>query len=95
MADEPNMEEFDKPWTLTGEVRRLRFDVGQLREWKAAQEVNEHHLATDVATLTVAVQSLQTAIDRSRGALWVISGLSGAIGAGAAALVSVLIHHSP
>jgi outer membrane murein-binding lipoprotein Lpp len=89
------MDDFEQPWTLAGEVRRLRFDMGQMREWKAAQEINQGHLTANVTRLTAAVEALQTAIDRSRGALYVVTGLSGAIGAGAAAIVTLLLHRPP
>lgn len=90
-------EEFEQPWTLAGEVRRLQYDVRQLREFKVAVETNDLHLARDVASLTMAVKELQTAIDRSRGALWAIGAASAVIGAaaGAGGAILTFFSHTP
>lgn len=77
---------------IRDDVRRAFEDIARLREARAAQDVAMKELKDDVKALTEAVTGLTSAIDRSRGALWVISGASGAIGAIIAAAISILYH---
>ena len=75
---------------MTDGLAELRENVAQLREHRAAQEEALGNLADDVKALTEAVASLKTTIDRSRGALYVISGVSGAIGIIASGIVEFI-----
>lgn len=72
--------------------RRMFEDVARLREAKAGQDVMNRNLQDDLTKLTEAVQTLTSTIDRSRGALWVISGAAGAMGAFISAAVALIIH---
>ena len=58
----------------------LRENVAQLREHRASQEESLSNLTKDVLELTKAVAELKTTIDRSRGALYVLSAASGGAG---------------
>lgn len=66
--------------------------INVLREGRAASDVVTASLAADVKALTEAVAKLQSSIDTSRGALWVISGVSGVAGA-ISALVATFWYH--
>lgn len=80
---------------LQDEQTRIFDEIGKLREARAGQEVFNSQLKDDLESLTTAVQQLTSVIDRSRGALWVISGAAGAIGAMISAVVSYLVHQKP
>jgi hypothetical protein len=58
----------------------IREELSRMRERQGISEANLSNLADDVAALTEAVRDLKETIDRSRGALWVISGASGVVG---------------
>lgn len=67
-------------------------EIALLREGRAAQVEINRELREDVSALTSAVQNLTSAIDRSRGALWVISGVSGVAGAVVSWGASLMFH---
>ncbi len=70
----------------------LYSEIALLREGRAAQVEINRELKEDVSVLTAAVQKLTSAIDQSRGALWVISGVSGVAGAIVSWGASLLFH---
>lgn len=71
---------------------RLEESVSQLREDKAALVASVEHLTDAVDKLTTTVETLSAAMNRGKGALWVIVGastfLGGAISAGVNKLLS-------
>jgi hypothetical protein len=73
-------------------METMREDISRLREGRAAADVTLKALSDDVAALTAAVGELKTAIDRSRGALWVISGVAGLAGAVTTFIGMVFFH---
>jgi predicted nucleic acid-binding Zn-ribbon protein len=74
------------------DIRDLHDEVTMLRESKAAQQVTLEHIEETVQRLTEAVTELTSTLDKSRGALYVISGVSGAVGAVVAWLAGGLFH---
>ena len=55
--------------------------VGNLRVSNAELAKSVEHLSTAVAALTLTVQTLRDTINTGRGALWVIAGAAGTLGA--------------
>ena len=74
------------------DIRNLRDDVDALMMYRASREAHDIHLTADVLALTTAVNSLQSTIDKSRGAIWVIGSISAGLVAIAAALAAWLSH---
>jgi hypothetical protein len=77
---------------LRDDLDALREDVVELREFRAAQGATQDALATDVTLLTDAVKKLQSAIDKSRGALWVIGVAASGLGAATGAIAAAMMH---
>ena len=77
---------------LRADLDGLREDVVVLREYRAADNVKQIQLDGDVLTLTKAVKDLEATINQSRGALYVISAASGAVGMAAGGIATWLFH---
>lgn len=84
------------------DFRTVFGEISELQQSRAAQteinrELNEDiaGLKTDIEKLTAAVTALTSAIDKSRGALYVISAASGIAGAIAAAVVRAFVTSKP
>jgi hypothetical protein len=94
VSDDDNGERRDNTRHRQGESREvsdLRETVVQLRIGKAETDVLLDQLMKNVSELTVMVGSLKATIDTSRGALWVIGGVAGALGAASGLLGSLLL----
>lgn len=61
--------------------RDLETRVSELREERAALKVELSHLNKSVNDLSECVTELVSTVDRSKGALWIIGGASGFLGA--------------
>ena len=74
----------------------LRHDITMLQIENATNKANLQNLAVDVGRLTAALRenslvtaSLKQTIDTSRGALYIISGVSGVLGAAVSSLTHI------
>jgi len=74
------------------DFQRLFADVTMLREARAGQAIVNEKLEAKVDKLADSVDALTSTIDRSRGALWVISGVSGIVGAIGSLVAGNLFH---
>lgn len=68
-------------------VHHVERQVTDLRVANAALSSSVEHLAKTVDVLNVTVQSLRDTINQGRGAIWVMVGAAGAIGAVVAMMI--------
>jgi len=62
-------------------VLTLEDKVSELREERAAFKIEMNNLQRDVRELNLTMKDLVSTIDQSKGAIWIIGGISGIIGA--------------
>lgn len=62
-------------------IKDLENEVSSLKISNATLAVSVEHLAVAVKALTETVQTLRSTMDQGRGALWVMVGAAGALGA--------------
>jgi hypothetical protein len=77
---------------IRDDLNGLRSEVQTLRERRASAETAQEILASQVAELIKATGELKGTIDRSRGALWVLSSMSGGVGAVVGAITAWALH---
>jgi hypothetical protein len=61
-------------------IRQLEEHVGDLRVENASLAMSVQHLSASVEKLTVSLTELQAVMNKGRGALWVIVGVSTFLG---------------
>jgi N-acetylmuramic acid 6-phosphate (MurNAc-6-P) etherase len=88
----PNEEQVRERRETREDIQRLTENVNMLRQANAAQDVVNATMQANVEKLTDAVTGLTSTIDKSRGALYVISGVSGVGGAVFAWLAHTFLH---
>jgi hypothetical protein len=71
-------------------VHHVERQVTDLRVANAALSSSVEHLAKTVDVLNVTVQSLRDTINQGRGAIWVMVGAAGAVGAVIATMIKRL-----
>jgi hypothetical protein len=69
------------PITHHERVHHVERQVSDLRVANAALSSSVEHLAKTVDVLNITVQSLRDTINQGRGAIWVMVGAAGAVGA--------------
>jgi 6-phosphogluconate dehydrogenase (decarboxylating) len=73
-------------------VHHVERQVSDLRVANAALSASVEHLAKTVDVLNVTVQSLRDTINQGRGAIWVMVGAAGAVGAVIATMIKRLFN---